>query len=63
LLSGHDLTAQELRDLVSASPDWRRALESARVSRRELAEANHTFARCEWRDQLARWTEEWVKSF
>jgi exosortase A-associated hydrolase 1 len=63
ILSGNDLTAQEFRDLIADSGRWRRLLAGTRVTRRDLPEANHTFARREWRDQVARWTEEWVKSY
>lgn len=61
ILSGQDLTAQEFRDLSSGSPQWREQLASPRVTRHELAEANHTFPRREWRDQVAKWTTEWVQ--
>lgn len=61
ILSGNDLTAQEFRDLVAASPAWRSLLEDRRVTRHEIAGANHTFARRDWRDQVARWTAAWVK--
>ena len=63
VLSGNDLVAQEFRNLVDGSPGWRKLLATGRVGRRELPEANHTFARREWRDQVARWTEEWVRSY
>jgi len=36
-------------------------LAGERVTRFDLPEANHTFARREWRNQVARWTEAWVK--
>jgi len=61
ILSGKDLTADEFRGVVSRSRRWTRLLAEARIARRELAEANHTFSRREWRDQVARWTAEWVK--
>ncbi len=61
ILSGKDLTAEEFRGVASRSERWTRLLSDARVTRRELAEANHTFSRREWRDQVARWTAEWVK--
>ena len=63
ILSGNDLTAQEFKDAVARSRPWRRLLAGDRVARYDLPEANHTFARREWRDQVARWTEAWVKSF
>jgi exosortase A-associated hydrolase 1 len=61
ILSGKDLTADEFRGVVSGSKRWKALLADARVSLRELPEANHTFSRREWRDQVARWTAEWVK--
>jgi len=63
ILSGDDLTAQEFKDVVAASSRWQRLLSDDRITRYDLPEANHTFARREWRDQVARWTEAWVKSF
>jgi exosortase A-associated hydrolase 1 len=63
ILSGNDLTAQEFKDVVAGSRRWRRLLAGNRVARHDLPEANHTFARRDWRDQVARWTEVWVKSF
>jgi exosortase A-associated hydrolase 1 len=62
LLSGDDITGQEFADLVARAPAWRRLMKSRRVTRRELTPANHTFARREWRDQVARWTIDWVTS-
>jgi hypothetical protein len=62
ILSGNDLTAQEFKDVVAGSRRWRRLLAGNRVTRYDLPEANHTFARRDWRDQVARWTEVWVKS-
>jgi len=63
ILSGHDFIAQEFKDLVGKSRRWRRLLAGDRVTRHDLPEANHTFARREWRDEVARWTEKWVRSF
>ena len=61
VLSGDDLTAQEFRNVVAASRGWQDLLDDERVTRRDLPQANHTFARREWRDQVARWTEAWVR--
>ena len=63
VLSGNDYTAQEFKNLVAASRRWRRLLADARVVRYDLAEANHTFSRSAWRDQVARWTAAWVESW
>jgi len=63
ILSGNDLTAQEFIDVSAASRPWRRLLAAPRVSRRTLPGATHTFSRRVWRDQVATWTAEWVRSW
>ncbi len=63
VLSGDDLTAEEFRSVARSSRAWKRATRRRGVEWRELAEANHTFSRREWRDQVARWTSEWLKSW
>ena len=60
ILSGKDLTAQEFVGVVAGSEGWQRLLREPRVSRRDLAEANHTFSRREWRDRVAGWTTAWL---
>lgn len=60
ILSGDDLTAAEFRDATKTSRHWRRLLARPQVTIRELPEANHTFSRREWRDQVAAWTREWL---
>jgi len=63
ILSGNDFTAQEFKDLVAGSRGWRRRIAGERVTRHDLAAANHTFSRREWRDQVAQWTTAWLKMF
>lgn len=63
IISGADLTAQEFLDMAKASPKWQRLLADPRVSRRTLDEADHTFSRRGWRDQVSDWTGEWVRSW
>lgn len=63
VLSGKDLTAAEFRDTISDSTDWRRLLARSMVTHRELPEANHTFSSEAWRDQIARMTLEWLRSW
>ena len=63
ILSGNDLTAKEFVDLCSASRQWRQLLASPRLTQYMLPEATHTFSRREWRDQVATWTESWVRSW
>ena len=63
LLSGNDLTAKEFTAIVNASGHWRKMLSAARVQHRDLSEADHTFSRREWRDQVIAWTSAWVRSW
>jgi exosortase A-associated hydrolase 1 len=63
VLSGNDLTAKEFSDMATASDAWQRQLRAARVTQHALAPADHTFSRREWRDQVSRWTCEWVRSW
>ena len=63
ILSGADLTAQEFQDTVRASGPWKKLLSAPRVTQHELAAADHTFSRREWRDQVANWTGDWVRSW
>jgi exosortase A-associated hydrolase 1 len=63
ILSGRDLTAQEFSDVTKASTPWQRLLGSARVTHKSLQEADHTFSRRAWRDQVATWTGDWIKSW
>jgi exosortase A-associated hydrolase 1 len=63
VISGNDLTAQEFLDMAQASAAWQRLLAAPRVTRHSLAEADHTFSRRVWRDQVSNWTGDWVKSW
>lgn len=55
ILSGNDLTADEFRNLIKASCDWKSAL-SGKADIRELPEANHTFSSHAWGSQVEQWT-------
>lgn len=61
ILSGDDLTAAEFRNLVAASPEWQQQMQKQTVQVQELKQANHTFSRRDWREQVERWTIDWVK--
>jgi exosortase A-associated hydrolase 1 len=60
ITSGADLTAREFEALASGR-GWRRAMRGKRVARERLRDADHTFSRAEWRDQVTRWTAEWLR--
>ncbi|MCP5372642.1 MAG: hydrolase 1, exosortase A system-associated [Hyphomicrobiales bacterium] len=63
IVSGRDLTAKEFLDAAQASRGWRDLLAAPRVVRRDLEAADHTFSRREWRDRIAAWTLDWLKSW
>jgi exosortase A-associated hydrolase 1 len=63
IISGKDLTAAEFVDLAQGSRQWRRALLRRGVSRSDLAQADHTFSRREWRDDVARITTQWLRTW
>jgi exosortase A-associated hydrolase 1 len=60
LLSGQDTVAAEFEGLLQRDPAWGRAFARASCSQHKLAEANHTFARREWRDWVAERTVGFV---
>jgi exosortase A-associated hydrolase 1 len=63
LLSGADLTAHEFSDLAKADPHWRELLAAPGASSKTLADADHTFSKKPWHDQMVQWTGEWVRSW
>jgi exosortase A-associated hydrolase 1 len=60
ILSGNDLTAREYEDRVAQVAQWQSWTESKNVSRKVLSDADHTFSRAIWRDQVAAWCVEWI---
>ena len=62
ILSGDDLTAAEFKDTVAGSRRWRKLIRRPTVTWYDFPESNHTFSRREWRDRVAQWTLEWLKS-
>ena len=63
IISEPDLTGREFLDMAQASPKWQRLLARPQVSQRRLPDADHTFSRRVWRDQVASWTAGWVRSW
>lgn len=61
ILSGNnDYVADEFRDLIKVSRPWRNLLKRASTTRHDFPQANHTFSRSEWRDQVTEWTLSWL---
>jgi len=61
ILSGQDLTAREYELRVAESAAWQRWMGSGRVTVQRLEEADHTFSRALWRDQVAAWSRDWIE--
>jgi len=60
ILSGNDLTSQEFQELARSDESWKAACESARVARRLLPDANHTFSTRAQRGQASSLTRQWL---
>jgi exosortase A-associated hydrolase 1 len=63
ILSGEDLTAGEFMQLTRSRRAWRKSLKRATTEQKLLAEANHTFSRQAWREQVSSWTLDWIRSW
>lgn len=63
ITSGNDLTAKEFLDLVRSSKKWQKIVGSSRIKQLNLRDADHTFSRRQWRDQVFKWTYDWIQSF
>jgi exosortase A-associated hydrolase 1/exosortase A-associated hydrolase 2 len=62
VLSGNDLTAAEFEDASNADAGLGALLAEQRVEWHRLPEADHTFSRQVWRDELAQRVLEWLKA-
>ncbi len=63
ILSGNqDYVADEFRDLTDTSAEWKSHLGRDAITRIEFPQANHTFSRMQWRDQVAEQTAAWISN-
>jgi exosortase A-associated hydrolase 1 len=62
IFSGADLTAKEFLDLARGSREWSKLLAARRITQQHLAEADHTFSRRSWREQVTNWTTSWIRA-
>lgn len=62
ILSGKDLTAGEFV-ACAGQADWRPILARAQVSRLDLPEADHTFSRRHWQDEVSAACAGWLRSW
>ena len=59
VLSGNDLTAREFADFCSVQPAWRCATQPG-PNFAEIADADHTFSRREWKHAVEQVTLDWL---
>ena len=62
ILSGNDLTAKEFVEHANSSHAWSGLLSDPKVSRLELPQADHTFSRQSWREEIEKQTVAWLNS-
>ncbi|MDM4764897.1 hydrolase 1, exosortase A system-associated [Pelomonas sp. SE-A7] len=60
LLSGTDYVAKEFLDHVKASREWQGLIDRPTTTRRDFAEADHTFSSAPWRAEVEQATNHWL---
>jgi exosortase A-associated hydrolase 1 len=63
LMSGRDFIAREFDEVTESSKAWHGLLDDPRICRRVVADADHTFSREIWKDQVADWVAEWLRGW
>lgn len=63
LMSGKDYIAREFDEVVSESTLWQSLLGKPSIQRIDLADADHTFSRDEWRLQASESVCKWMRSW
>ena len=61
LTSGNDLIAQEFKDYVATSTVWQKMIQTDNFNMRDIAEADHSFSRSDWREEMLDSVTNWVK--
>ncbi len=61
IMAGNDLTAKEFLQYTEASAPWRGLLDSARIRRVDVPDADHTFSCRAWRSEVEDATIAWLK--
>ena len=60
--SGKDFIAQEFKDHAGGSKVWKSVFDRDTVKFVDMEDADHTFSRIEWRNELFELTLEWLKA-
>lgn len=61
LMSGHDYIAREFDEVTKSSQAWAGLLSDRRVKRVDIAGADHTFSKAEWKSQAQNSLLDWMK--
>ncbi|MDZ7782410.1 MAG: hydrolase 1, exosortase A system-associated [Halioglobus sp.] len=61
ILSENDLTAREFSSLAASDKSWDGALTAPGVTMHTVADADHTFSRRAWQDEVSRLTIDWIR--
>jgi hypothetical protein len=61
ILSGNDLTAKEFIEYAASSRAWQGLLGDTKVTRVDLAEADHTFSQRHWLDRAIAESIAWIE--
>jgi exosortase A-associated hydrolase 1 len=62
ILSGNDLTAREFTEYTRGSPAWSGLLDTERIERVDLPQADHTFSSGAWRGEVADRMLRWLSA-
>lgn len=60
LLSGQDMTAQEFVQLVKTDAEWNKLVSADRISVHHMPEADHTFSKSSWEEEMQALTRDWL---
>ena len=60
LMSGRDLIAREFDEVTKVSKDWQGLLSSQRITRKDIADADHTFSKPEIKAEAQRTLLNWL---
>jgi exosortase A-associated hydrolase 1 len=60
IISGNDLTAAEFMDAVQQNRKRQKLIDSPKITVSRLSDADHTFSRRCWKEEVAERTAEWI---
>lgn len=60
LMSGRDLIAREFDEVTKVSKDWQGLLSNQRITRKDIADADHTFSKPEIKAEAQRTLLDWL---